>query len=857
MTTKTLNLTYSLILILLGSLTCYSQTIKDSTYYSKLDNTLLSSNGNFSVTNKHFLFDSKKDSVFIFNNSGKLLLAKPTNNRFEFLKNDMLIEINSSETEIVFWDPNTSKSESILNVSELQIINNHNLIFYLDTKTDRYKLIKVLPSKNQEIWSESKALVNFKSISNNKQHLLIQYSDLTKGVELINLETLKRTVNPKINNSIKSAIWDKKLPIIFLSPNKKHDNNFPYLIFFNYNTNLIKVQELNPEITYGIPEAINEFSFKTIQYYHLGNKPYNTEKLQIWSTKDLNLVSTINYPKIKRTRTNGHIIFDYKNTRIYQPDTLYNYNSISLKNNTLLVFNPNQYNNYSYSNFARHKDIYCYDINKAKFTLITKAQTNSFNTTSLSSQANYFVYIKKKIMYFYNIEQKALENTFDLKEDPSRLRYWSKDEKYFYFSSGNKLMQYNTRSKKFKVLIDGGNTNYRYKILNSLASSLYNQTSQIPSNIILDNSKLLIEKYNIKEATTSIVLLDSGKQIPIIDNTNDQVSNVKFSDDFKTITYTLENFNKPVTVYIYHNGKNKLLLENSMPKKIYNWKKQKIVTFKDKFDNDLKGVLFYPKDFDPNKKYPMITYTYEIQNYIAKQFTYKSYQNADGFNKELYLDKGYFVFYPDILTNKQGPGLSALDCIEESIKTILLQEKAIDKDKIGLIGYSFGGYTTNFIITQTNIFKTAVSGAGITDIISFNFLYNEAYSTPNYGKLENDQFNMKKSFKEDKKLYLKNSPILYTENINTPLLSFTGKKDKVVNPKQQEELFMAMLSNNKPHVSLFYEEEEHAFRLKENQIDITNRVMNWFDYFLKDKKTKETYWVEYNTTIEKERLINN
>ncbi|MDM1507740.1 S9 family peptidase, partial [Myroides odoratimimus] len=124
----------------------------------------------------------------------------------------MLIEINSSETEIVFWDPNTSKSESILNVSELQIINNHNLIFYLDTKTDRYKLIKVLPSKNQEIWSDSKALVNFKSISNNKQHLLIQYSDLTKGVELINLETLKRTVNPKINNSIKSAIWDKKLP---------------------------------------------------------------------------------------------------------------------------------------------------------------------------------------------------------------------------------------------------------------------------------------------------------------------------------------------------------------------------------------------------------------------------------------------------------------------------------------------------------------------------------------------------------------------------------------------------------------------------------------------------------------------
>ncbi|WP_267739770.1 alpha/beta hydrolase family protein [Myroides injenensis] len=856
MTTRTLSFIYSLIFIFLGSLTCYSQIIKDSIHYSKLYNTLLSPSGSFCAINKQYLFDYRKDSIFIFKSSGEILLQKQTNNRFEFLKNDILIDINSTETEIGIFDPKTNKSKTIFNVTEPQVINNDNLIFYFDTKSLEYKLIQVLSSKIKEIWSGSKTEVNFISISDNKQHLLIQYSDLTKGIELVHLESLKKTINTSINDSIKSVIWDKKLPVVFLSPNQKHDNKFQNLTFFNYKTNLMKKQDLNSEVTYSIPEAIDEHSFKIIQYYQR-NKPYNTDKLQIWSTKDRDIITTIGYPKVKHTPINQHIIFNYKDLKIYQPDTLNESVSIALKENTLLTFNTNQYNNYTYSHFARHKDFNIYDIKQGTFSLITKAHKNSFNTTSLSSKSNYFVYEKKGKIHFYNIEQRGIENIFDLKGHINTLKYWSADERYFYFTSAKDMIQYDTKNKTFKVLIDGGKTNYRYKILNSLAPASHNQTNQILSNVILDNSKLLIEKYNIQESTTSLLLFEKGKIIPILNNISNKISSVKYSDDFKTITYELENFNTPATIHIYRNGKNKLLLENTMPKKLYAWKRQKIVSYKDQYNNNLSGILFYPKDFNPNKKYPMITYTYEIQNYVAKDFTYPSYFNGIGFNLDLYLQKGYFVFYPDILTTEKGPGISALNCVEESIKSVLEQEKTINKDKIGLIGYSFGGYTTNFIVSQTNLFKAAVSGGGIVDVISFNFLYNEAYNTPNYGKLENDQFNMQKPFKQDKELYLSNSPILYAENINTPLMSFTGKKDKVVNPKQQEELFMAMLSYNKPHISLFYEEEEHVFRLKENQIDLTNRIMNWFDYFLKNIDTKETRWIKYYTTIEKESLITN
>ncbi|MEC4037044.1 alpha/beta hydrolase family protein [Myroides odoratimimus] len=174
-----------------------------------------------------------------------------------------------------------------------------------------------------------------------------------------------------------------------------------------------------------------------------------------------------------------------------------------------------------------------------------------------------------------------------------------------------------------------------------------------------------------------------------------------------------------------------------------------------------------------------------------------------------------------------------------------------------LLGHSFGGYTTNFIVTQTDMFKAAVSGSGVTDFINHYFSYNYNYRSPGYFQFETGQLNMLKPFKEDKNLYLLNSPILYSENINTPLLSFTGKEDKVISSKHQESLFMAMLRYKKAFISLMYENEGHYLMQPSNQLDLTKRLLNWFDYYLKDIDNKETRWIKYYTAIEKERLINN
>ncbi|WP_010249523.1 alpha/beta hydrolase family protein [Myroides injenensis] len=835
------------------------QIIKDSIYYTELNNAFLTK-GNKIIITKHYKFNSNNDSLFIYNTDGKILLKEKYGSMYKDY-NENLVKYNSDNKTIEILNIDSFKKQIIKNVIDVQFIEDNNLLLYVDNTTDSYHLIKVLKNSFKIIWTYKKSDINTIKINDNKQVILFQYKKLDKGIGIINLKNLKIDYNTQVKDSIKHIIWDKKFHIAFLTPNLLSQNNYPFIYFFNYFDNIIHKQTLNSESSYRDFEALNKESFKVISQSIPFSKPYNVNELELWSTKDLKLNHTISSSSIQEQSIQGHIIFNYQNKKVYQPQSLSHHESVRINENTFLIFDSNQYLNYSYLNSARPRDIKLFNITENKETLIVKAQTNTVNTTSLSPNGSFFVFIKNNILYIYDTKNKKLDNKIEIIDDDLKLRsfiekirIWSKDEKHFYFVSNSSLMRYNTKTKKTDTLISGENFIKRYKILNKLEESKFNSNNEIHSKSIIDN-KLLINTYDINNTYFSLLVLENNKQIEIIKNTKDHISNVKYSKDFKTITYTLENYNKPKAIYLFDNGKTKSLLKSDMPKNLYEWKKQKIVSYKDKYGNNLKGILYYPKNFDTNKKYSMITYIYEMQNQDANKFTYPSYLNGNGFNLDIYLENDYFVFYPDILTTKQGPGLSALNCIQEALKIVLKKENSINPEKLGLMGYSFGGYETNFIITQTNLFKTAVSGSGPTDLISFYFSYLYGYNTPNIALFENGQFAIPFDFSKNKKLYLDNSPILFADKVTTPLLTFTGDKDKIVDKKQHQELFIAMLRYHKPHIALFYKNEGHVFQKKENQIDITKRVMNWFDYYLKDLDNKETFWIKYNTTFEKDRIL--
>lgn len=152
----------------------------------------------------------------------------------------------------------------------------------------------------------------------------------------------------------------------------------------------------------------------------------------------------------------------------------------------------------------------------------------------------------------------------------------------------------------------------------------------------------------------------------------------------------------------------------------------------------------------------------------------------------------------------------------------------------GLIGHSFGGYEADLIISQTDRFAAAVSGSGWTDLVSSYLFINSGFKKPEYFRAEDDQIRIGKSLYEDPQSYLQNSPVLLAASIKTPLLGWTGKEDPTVHPLQSMEFYMALRRLNKTHTLLVYPEEGHFLLKKENQKDLSERIQQWFDCYLKN-----------------------
>lgn len=115
--------------------------------------------------------------------------------------------------------------------------------------------------------------------------------------------------------------------------------------------------------------------------------------------------------------------------------------------------------------------------------------------------------------------------------------------------------------------------------------------------------------------------------------------------------------------------------------------------------------------------------------------------NGDGFNISNLTVKGYFVLLPDITYDVGNVGFLALECVEAAVKGVK-KLAVIDDAKIGLIGHSFGGYETDFIITQSNLFACAIPGAATINYLSSCLSVFQILKIPNFFKMEYGQARM-------------------------------------------------------------------------------------------------------------------
>lgn len=286
------------------------------------------------------------------------------------------------------------------------------------------------------------------------------------------------------------------------------------------------------------------------------------------------------------------------------------------------------------------------------------------------------------------------------------------------------------------------------------------------------------------------------------------------------------------------------MVSNTNPQQVnYGWGKSELVDFENVDGKKLQGALFYPANYDPAKKYPMLVYIYEIRSDQLHNYVVPSEQSF--YNTTNYTQQGYFVFQPDIVYRTDHPGESAVDCVVPAVEKVL-ESGMIDKDRVGLMGHSWGAYQTSFIITQTDIFSAAVAGAPLTNMIS---MYNSIYwnsGAPDQQIFETTQGRLSEPWWKITKEYIDNSPMFQAESIKTPLLVAFGTKDGAVDWHQGIEMYTTMRRMEKPYVMLVYEGENHAVRKKENTLDYTLKINQYFDHYLKGVKAED--WIENGKT---------
>ncbi|MGV0977473.1 alpha/beta hydrolase family protein [Empedobacter falsenii] len=298
--------------------------------------------------------------------------------------------------------------------------------------------------------------------------------------------------------------------------------------------------------------------------------------------------------------------------------------------------------------------------------------------------------------------------------------------------------------------------------------------------------------------------------------------------------YTKESFRNSPDVYVSTNFKDEKKISAINPQqKDYLWGNGELVTWKTYSGKDATGVVYKPENFDPNKKYPMIVYFYEklsdnLNRYQAPAPT------PSRINHTYFVSNDYIVFTPDISYTIGHPGKSAEDYINSGVEA-LKKNTWVNGSKIAIQGQSWGGYQVAHLITTTNMYAAAWTGAPVVNMTS-------AYGGIRWGtgmsrqfQYEQTQSRIGKTLWEAPELYIENSPLFNMPKVTTPVVIMHNDEDGAVPWYQGIEMFMALRRLQKPVWMLNYNGDDHNLIKRANKNDIQQRQVQFFDHYLKDK----------------------
>ena len=488
------------------------------------------------------------------------------------------------------------------------------------------------------------------------------------------------------------------------------------------------------------------------------------------------------------------------------------------------------------------RDIYIVDVNTGqRKQILERAEAN----VHFSVKGNYILYYdpESEAWFSYSVEDDAhriLTKELDVpfyNEDNDIPRFarpwgmagWGKDDEYVLIYDRYDIWKFDPRGRNQPVNITGeyGRENqirFRYQNLD-------------PDEYHIPENKIYLSAFDVGNKQDGFYRLDMQSlelQALMTDDARfTQLQKAREDDTFlwRKSTYT-EYPDLWISDMEFSNAR-KLTTTNPQQDE-YLWGSVSLVEWLDFANDTLQGLLYLPEDFDPDQKYPMLVYFYERSSDGLHSHFIPS-PSRSTINRSYCTSNEYIVFVPDITYSEGFPGQSAYNAIMSGTKAMVERYPFIDRNRMGLQGQSWGGYQIAYLITQTKMFRAAMAGAPVSNMVS-------AYGGIRWGsgmvrqfQYEQTQSRIGGTLWEKPFHYIENSPVFFADKIETPLLMMHNDDDGAVPWYQGIELYTAMRRLDKPVWMLVYNGEAHNLREWPNRVDLSIRMYQFFDFYLKDK----------------------
>jgi dipeptidyl aminopeptidase/acylaminoacyl peptidase len=245
-------------------------------------------------------------------------------------------------------------------------------------------------------------------------------------------------------------------------------------------------------------------------------------------------------------------------------------------------------------------------------------------------------------------------------------------------------------------------------------------------------------------------------------------------------------------------------------------------------DGDRLGALLYkPARLQPADKVPVITWVYEKMTPGIHRFNARD---------QMFISHGYAMLMPNVKITVGQTADSYEKCVVPAVNAV--REMGFTSGRFALWGHSFGAYATSNLITRTNIFAAAVSGATPPELFR-NWASGRDRDSRN---IETGQARMGGSPFEFPERYRSQSAFFHLDKVNTPVLILHGEKDLTILFGEGEMMFYALRQLGKTAEFVAYANGDHSLsrHSRADALDVNRRILEWFDRYLKPADSPKT-----------------